>query len=273
MVTSESNRAPAPAPPYERQAPTFQPTSEAVAEPPRAEQPGPLAEQPMPLAVRDPLWFTSLVVAGATMGSMWGLSVLVLSILGLAGVLPMYILPVAGIVLGVAFLTLGAVGTAWARLFRFDEQENSRDRVMFSSGVATVLIAGIAAVGLGILNFAFLGDVRFTAATVIVLGLSLLLQSRVTRHVSEFAHDFAYRGAEVRRFSGPFAINALSMAPVRDSLVGLGSVILGVLAIMNIAPVVLGFVALLALGGAVALTASTICGATLATLKAACPKS
>ena len=56
---------------------------------------------------------------------------------------------------------------------------------------------------------------------------------------------------------------------MRDFLLGLGGAILGILAILNIAPVVLGLVALLAMGGAVTLTASTICGATLATLKGA----
>ena len=48
------------------------------------------------------------MVAGATIGSMWGLSALVLAILGLSGVPPMYMLPMAGIVLGLAFLMLGA---------------------------------------------------------------------------------------------------------------------------------------------------------------------
>ena len=42
---------------------------------------------------------------------------------------------------------------------------------------------------------------------------------------------------------------------------------------MNIAPVILGFVALLTIGAALTFTASTICGASLATVQTVCSKS
>jgi hypothetical protein len=198
MVTLESNRTqPSTTAPYERQ--TVQPTAEAVAEQPQA-------EQRTSIAVRDPLWFVSLVVAGATIGSMWGLSTLIVSILGLSGVLPIYMLPVAGITLGMAFLMLGTVGTAWARMFGFAEHETSRDRLAFLGGLAAVLIAGLFAVVLGILNFVFLGDARFVAVAVIALGLGLLWHSWVMRRVSHFTHYVTYHGTESRLPSGPFAI-------------------------------------------------------------------
>jgi hypothetical protein len=267
MVSSESSRTqPSATTPYERKAQTFQPPAEAVAEQPRA-------EHRLSIPLRDPLWFMSLMVTGATIASMAGLTAVVLAILGLSGVLPAYMLPVAGIVLGLAFLTLGAVGVAWARMFRFVEHETSRDRLVFSGGLAAVWTAGLAAVVLGILNFAFLGDVRFAAVAVILLGLGLLWHSGIMRRVSHFTYYVAYQGVEGRRPSGPYALNALSLAPVRDFLVGTGGVILGILAMMSIAPVTLAFVALLIIGGALGATASTICGAALTTLKGACSKS
>jgi hypothetical protein len=266
MVTSESNRVQSSTTaPFERQTQTFQPTPGGVAQQPRA-------EEPVSVPMRDPFWFMSLVVAGATIGSLWGLSALVLAILGLSHVLPTYILPVTAMVLGFAFLMLGAVGAAWTRMFRFPENETSRERIVFSSGVAAALLAGLAAVVLGILNFVALGDTRFGAVAVIALGMGLLWHSRVMRRVHRFTYDAAYHGVERRRPSGPFAINALSLAPVRDFLVGLGGVILGVLAMMNVAPTVLEFVALLTIGGALTATASTLCGATLTTLKGVCAK-
>jgi hypothetical protein len=268
MVTAaESNRTQSSTTgPFERQTQPFPPSVEPVTAQPRV-------DEPVSVHLRDPFWFMSLVVAGATVGSMWALSAMVLAILGMSGVLPAYMLPVAGIVLGVAFLMLGAIGAAWARMFRFAEHETSRDRSILLSGVAATLIAGLVAVVLGLLNFVFLGDARFIAVAVIVLGLGLLWHSRVMRHVSRFTYYVAYHGAEDRWPSGPFATNALSLAPVRDFLVGLGGVILGILAMMNVAPVILGFVALLTIGGALTFTASTICSATLATLKGACLKS
>jgi hypothetical protein len=263
MVTSESNRAQSPttAAPFERQAQGVQTPAEAVTGQPHA-------EKRVFVSIRDPFWFASLVVAGATIASMWGLSAMVLAILGLSGVMPMYMLPVSGIVLGLAFLMLGAVGTAWARMFRVARQKTSRNRIVFFSGLAAALVAGLTAVVLGVLNFAFLGNVRFGAVAVIALGLGLLWHSGVMQRVSRFTYYVTYHGAKGRRPSGPFAVNALSLAPVRDFLVGLGGVILGTLGMMSIAPVVLGFVAMLTISAALTVTASTICGATLATLKA-----
>ena len=201
-----------------------------------------------------------------------GLTALVLAILGLSGALPTYMLPVAGVVLGLALLVLGAMGAVWARMFGFAEHETSRERIILSGSVAAVSIAGLAGVVVSLLSFASLGDLRIGALAVIVLGLGLLCHSEIMRRVSQFAHDVTFRGADIRRPSGPFAINALSLAPVRDFLVGLGGVILGILAMMNIAPVALAFVALLTIGGALAATASTICGAALATVKGVCSK-
>jgi len=265
MVASESNRVQVPSPaPFERQAQTFQPPVEAVA--------GQRQSAAKAIHVRDPLWFVSLVVAGATLGSLGGLSALILAIVALSGVLPMSLLPVAGIVMGLAFMMLGAIGIVWARMFQFAEHEPSWSRIAFFSGMAAASIAGVVAVVLGILNFVFVGDVRFCAGAVVVLGLGLLWHSTVMRRVSQFTHDVIYGDEERQRPSGPFAVNALSLAPLRDFLIGLGAVIVGILAISMIAPVALSLVALLAMGGALALTASTICGATLAALPAVCAK-
>ncbi len=132
-----------------------------------------------------------------------------LAILGLSGLLPIYMLPVAGIVLGLAFVTLGSVGAIWARMFRFAEHETLRERIAYFGGLAAAVIAGVAAVVLGILNLAFVADVRLTAIAVLALGLGLLCtRCHVAR--DQFTHDARYHGAEAIRPSGPFAANALS---------------------------------------------------------------
>jgi hypothetical protein len=279
MVTSESNRGqPATAtPPFERQTqvfaapvPPFEPQAQAFPASPAApaQQSQAQAEQRGAVSLRDPLLSISMVVAGATIGSMWALGALVLAILGLSAVTPIYMLPVAAIALGAAFLILSAIGRVWASMFPFAEDDTSRDRKLFSSGSLAVMIAGLAGIALGILNLMYLTGVRFGAVTVIVLGLGLLWHSRVMRRVSRFP----YHGVEGRQLKGPLAINALTLAPLRDFLVGLVSVILGVLAILNIAPLTLAFVALLAVSPAVVFTTSTICSATLATFQGACSK-
>jgi hypothetical protein len=261
MVTSDSNRTQASV------TPTFERQTQV---PP---MPGTVTEQtwvPQPAAapLYYPIRLTSLVVAGATIGSMWGLTALVLAIIGLSGGAPAYLLPVAGITVGLALVMLGGIGIAWARMFRLTEHAARWDRTVFFGGVTAVFITGLVGTILGLLGLTFTVGAWFIPLAVIVLGFGLLFHSGTMRHVSRFIHQ----GMEGRRPSGLLAINALSLAPARDFLVGLVSAILGILAMLGIAPVALGFVAMLVLGGAITLTASTICGATLAGLESTCAK-
>ncbi len=208
MVTLESNRGQTAtaAPSFERQTQAVPPSPEAPAQQPQAEERG-------TRLVYDPFWSMSLVVGGTTIGSMWGLGAFVLAILGLSGVTPVYMLPVAGIVLGLAFLILAGIGRVWASMFPFAEDETPRDRSVFSSGSLAVLVAGLAGIVLGIVNLVYFTGARFGAVAVIVLGLGLLWHSGVMRRVSRFP----YHGVEGWRLRGPLAINALTLAPCGTS--------------------------------------------------------
>ena len=127
MVTSESNRGQSviAAPPFERQTQDLPPLAEAPADQPKA-------EERRPVAAQGRLWNMSLVVAGATTGSLWALGAVVLAILGLSGVAALTMLPVAAIVLGLAFFILAGIGRMWASMFPFAEHETPRDRRFFS---------------------------------------------------------------------------------------------------------------------------------------------
>jgi hypothetical protein len=258
MVTSESNRGQSvtASPPFERQTQEFAATPEAPAWQPKAE------ERP-PATAPASLWNMSLVVAGATMGAMGALGAVVPAILGLSGVAPLYMLPVAAIVLGLAFFILAGIGRRWAFMFPFAEHETRQERRFFSFGFFALLIAGLAGIILGIFNLAYVSGARFGALTAVVLGLGLLWHSFVMRRVSRFP----YHGIEGHRLRGPLALNALSVAPVRDFLIGVASVVLGILALLNVTPLTLSFVALLSIGIGLAFTTSTICSATLAAME------
>jgi hypothetical protein len=263
MVTTEGNRTqPSMKSTYERPAQAFRPAPETVAE-------SRTAEEVEALRFRDPLRFTSLIVSGATAGSLAAFGGLVLAVLGLSGVAPAYVSPVAGILLGLALVMLAGVHWARARMFDYALRESRRDWIVFLSGVIGLTIAGFVGIVASIVNVGFVVGAEFGGVAVIVLGLGLLMHSFMIEHVGRITE----RGLEGRRLRGPFAVNALTLAPWRDFFVGLGGVILGILAMMNVAPVILGFVALLTIGGALTFTASTICSATLATLKGACLKS
>jgi hypothetical protein len=267
MVTSESNRGQAvvATPPFERQTQVSPPSPEAPA-PPSSVQPP--AEERLPTGLREPFALMSLVVSGATIGSMWALGATVLAILALAGVAPVFTLPAAAILVGLALLTLGGIDRLWAQMFPFAEGETRRDRTIFSSSIWVVIAAGLLGAIVGIVNLTRFTDPRFVAIAAIVLGLGLFCHSEIMRRVSRFP----YHGVEGRQLRGPLALNALTLAPLRDFLVGLVGVVLGVLAIFNLAPIALGAVALLAMSIAAVATTSTICSATLATLEGSCSK-
>ena len=153
-------------------------------------------EERASVIIRDPFWFMSLVVAGATAASLWGISAVVLAIFGLSGVLATYLAPVAGIVAGVAFLTLGGVGAAWGRMFRFSEHETHRDRIIVSSSVAAVLLGGVAAI-VRDPEPRVRGRRRGSwPLRVMAMGLGLLWHSGLMRRVSRFTNYVTYHGVE-----------------------------------------------------------------------------
>ncbi len=224
------------------------------------------------ISIRHPLWSMSQIVARSTIASMFGLGAAVLAILRLVGVASPYMLPVAGIVLASAFLAFATIDVAWGRMFGFLEHDTLRDRYVYFSGLAAVLVAGVTALVLSILYLAFPADLRFAAVAAIALGGGLFWHSGIMREVSCLTHDVAYHGVAGPRPRGPFSLNLLSIAPVRDALVGLGGVVLGILAILSIVPAILCLVAFLVNGAALTFSAATMCGASMVTLREVCTK-
>ncbi len=226
-----------------------------------------------PILVREPFWFLSLIVAGATIASMWALGAAAVAILGLCFIVPQYMLPIAAIVLGLGFTQLAETDIAWERMFRFTDRQAADFWRTYYGGATAVLAAGVAAIVLGILNLVFLADVRLAAVAVIAMGAGLFLHSGIVRSVSRLTHEAVGRGEAETLPSGPFAFNALSVAPVRDAVIGVAGIVLGILAVLHIVPVILALAGMLAMGAAVTFTASTICGASLLTLKEVYAKS
>ena len=73
---------------------------------------GMAGDERVSVTIRDPFWFLSLIVAGATATSLGGLGASILAIFGLSGVLTAYMVAVASIVAGVTFLMLAWVDAA-----------------------------------------------------------------------------------------------------------------------------------------------------------------
>ncbi|GIW05093.1 MAG: hypothetical protein KatS3mg059_1713 [Thermomicrobiales bacterium] len=178
------------------------------------------AGAPTPTAV------TPAPVGGGMIEALAGLGVIILAVLGLAGLLEQTLAAVATIVLGVAFLALGAVVVAW-----YATAEGAP-----TSGVAIELLGGLIAIILGILALLDVVPLVLVAVAIVVLGASLLLGSSVMRRAVATAGQ---------------AQEAVLATASAQALIGAAAIVLGVLALVGIQREILILSALLALGAGV----------------------
>jgi hypothetical protein len=186
--------------------------------------------------------------------SVAGLAVVVLTILGLAGVAPEFLAAVATIIFGVGLLLYGAAAIAEVgRIFALDSQ--SRGVVeMAANGVSTVFLAGAAGIVLGIL--ALLGKVPtdLVAISVIAFGGALILSSSFNKRLRVLTIG-ASEDVTLTRFMQDSASESAGL----QVLAGLAAIVLGILALANIAdPVVLVLIALLELGSFAILSSASV---------------
>ena len=224
------------------------------------------------ISVRHPLWSMSRIVARATVASLLGLGAFVLAVIGLSDVAPLHMLAAGGILLAAGFFALSAIDEAWGRMFGFPQHATMQDRTVYFGGMTAALGTGLAALVLSILFMVFPAAIWLAAVTMLVLGAGLLCHSGIMQQVSGLTHDVAVHGAEGPRANEPFPFGLLSLAAIRDAVIGAGSIVLGILALLFIAPGILMFVSMLAIGLALTFSASTMCAASLVTLRDVCAK-
>jgi hypothetical protein len=156
------------------------------------------------------------VAGGSMMEAVGAIATMALAIIGLAGILSPSMAAIATIVLGASLVIEGgSFGAAQASAAAGTEFE-ARD-------TSAAFLGGVAGIVLGILALLGLAQMTLLAVAIIALGASFLL--------SGFGQGSAFGAG-----AGGHA------------LVGLGAVVLGILAVVGLSPLVLILAALLALG-------------------------
>ncbi len=190
---------------------------------------------------------------GSVGGTVAALATIVLTILGLAHVVPEYLVAIATIVFGATLLLHGwAIIADYARL-------NARPGVAVSSsagdrGLSAVFLAGVAGVVLGILALLGISTHELTAIAVIAFGAALILSSSSAIRVHLLRLSLATGDERAQRLAGDaLAGEMLSSSAGILGLAGLAAIVLGILALAGFSPVVLILIALLALGSVQAL--------------------
>lgn len=196
------------------------------------------------------------VGGGTTAEAVAGLAAGTLAILGLAGVLPFYMTTIGVIAAGAAlFIEGAAVAGAYAKL-SYDTAVPETQQLEVGGGFGAQGIGGAAAIVLGILSLVGILPQILVPISVMVLGAALLLGG-AARPELNFA-QLGVRGATPHaRYLAHQAIIGTSGVL---SLVGIGALVLGILALVQGPTLELSMVAILAVGAAELLGGSAMLG-------------
>jgi len=196
-------------------------------------------------------------VAGGSMSeTIGGAGACVLAIVGLSGLLPGYLAAIATVAAGAAlFLEGGAILSRYSQLLR-ETMEHHGSTAAFEGGMSAESVGGLAVVALGILALVGVAPLMLMSIALIVLGGALLFGSATTSRLNALRISTGLSVPETH----PIAREAVSAAAGAQVLIGIGVIVLGILAVVGVDPLKLVLVGLLAGGSAVLLSGSAISG-------------
>jgi hypothetical protein len=170
----------------------------------------------------------------------------VLAILGLIGLLPQTLGAIAFIAAGLALL-LGGASVA-ARIAEVAGAALGRQTV--ARGMELVALAGTGAIALGILALVGVVPMTLLAVAALVLGVGLLAQSAAVYRLEATLQFRAPAGVRVDQF--------VRTSSGTDAVLGLGAIVLGILALAGPSALSLCLVAAVAVGVAVVFSGTSV---------------
>jgi hypothetical protein len=185
-------------------------------------------------------WLAGEAAGRSIAEGLGAIAAVILAVIGLAGILPNLMASIAAIVIGAGILVEG-----WAVGFSYHQSSSGGAASGEGMGVNGVLTAdflgGMAGIVLGILALFRMVPDTLLAVALLVYGATLLLSSIGASQTFWLMHSLAQSGA---RTETPGATPAVHSGQL---LVGLGAVVLGILAVIGLLPMTLVLVGLLSL--------------------------
>lgn len=204
---------------------------------------------------------TQVAAGGSMVEAIAGLAALVLAIIGLVstGNVTFYMLTIATIVVGVAVMLQGA--SMGARVSSSFGRVGGAGTAEFGSGISAQFLGGAAGIVLGVLAILNVVPLTLVSVSVLVFGSVLLLGGGMASQVSQL------ETTRTTTYARDMTQAVASGAAGSHALIGLASIILGILALCGINPTILNLVALLTLGAGIALSGTAIAGHMAAALR------
>jgi hypothetical protein len=195
--------------------------------------------------------FLSELTAGSTSEAIAGAGAAVLAIIGLAHMVPFYMMAIGVIVLGVAFMCeSGVVMAEFAERLRGGTTFPA-EKIEVGGGISAEMLGGLAGVVLGVLALIGLVPQILCSVAVLVFGGCMLVGAAATARAREMAPIGESRSFEIGR-------EATMAASGAEGLVGLAAIVLGILSICGIAAQPLTLIGILVLGAGLLLSGSAM---------------
>ncbi|HEX4083501.1 MAG TPA: hypothetical protein VHY22_01215 [Chthoniobacteraceae bacterium] len=190
---------------------------------------------------------------GAGIEALTGVGAIVLAILGLAGVLPIYMTAIATIVAGGALLF--SSGAIVSRMEYLRSHASSRSKFAeLGGGISAEFLGGAGGIILGVLALIGIVPAVLLPVAAIVFGGSLLIGTASTNRLNNYAAFSDAEHSDAERWSR----EAVASAAGAQTLVGLGVITLGILALVHFSWMTLTLVALICVGGSTLLTGASL---------------
>jgi hypothetical protein len=184
-----------------------------------------------------------LVFSGSFFEGLIGAGTVALGIIGLLAIAPMYMAAVATIAVGAAFFIEGFALGARFRTLTVEIFRGAFDATQFGSGVLAEFIGGSAGIVLGILALMGIYQMVLVPIAVLTYGTTLILGSGAVARLNALKIEERVEREENRRVAKDAVVAAASI----QVIVGLASIVLGILALLGLYPLVLSLVALLSI--------------------------
>ncbi len=185
-----------------------------------------------------------VIASGSLSEGILGAGAVVLAILGLLGIFPALFLYIATIAIGAALLFEGGAVSSRISSLTHDRTLSRAEAEEIGTGMTAEFLAGIAGVALGILALVGVAPITLTSIAMITFGAALVFGSGSTARINSFSFEH-YENDTARQV----ARESVTAAAGVQMLVGIGAVVLGILALLGIFPLILNLVAVLAIGG------------------------